>query len=765
MINCFRKNKKGTVLFTVIVVMMVLIITMMSTMVVVITAQKKSITNFTDSQSYVTAKSVLDIFVEGLTDMSSTDYAPVREALIGKFVPGTGGAPDKMVGGLDYVDDGFAADRDLTDVPKTDYVRDYIVGATMKETGTGDKILGMGEIVGNRIVIRRLDRLTFKLTITVLDGTEYETVDIDPDGDGVTETVTRLKRTQNSSKTVSRLIKLSAGPSVSVFDSSLISCSGETELNAKSQLYGGYVSAADIASSTELNGNANYIGRIFSKGTLFNNDGSTVHVDLSTRKYDTTDSAGSPVTHYYYDYIESETKIDLQKLEARNIIPSGEPAALRKPDGINNPYIFASGGTTSEVIIGHPGSGLSTVGSSATGDRIDIYSKGNVTLDNVEIYGDIYAVGDVELNGSSKVHGNIYCGGTADTSGGTLMDGGMVKPLTASHKFPDGYAINTYMDVDELMDQEYVKNGEKYNKSGGPAKATIQDCFDHPVAPSSHPSEGTIQTYTLTNGMVIDPENDRISAAIDPQMPYMMVPTIKKGSNVIARGANLSVAGFSGEAKILLGEEDLFFNIVDIGSGGWTPYFGGTATIVIQPDGTLSNPSDYGNVYFYSDMGTGSLMKNYEIFTNFGTASTTYDDGVAKQYGTKPLVETALSEPSHFFWLMDGSSMLNYEGSTFVHGYIYAKNIKMGGTSYSAPNQGKTVSFTASYDDKAMPMGTATGDALVPAYIGSCISSSNGIKGGVSSIFVPPPRDNIFDGAVKISLDKYAWNTGMYNNR
>ncbi len=69
-----KKNKDGTVLFTVICVMMVLIVVLMSTFVVVAASQKKAMTSYTDSQSYITAKSVVDTFVKTLQAPPTASY-------------------------------------------------------------------------------------------------------------------------------------------------------------------------------------------------------------------------------------------------------------------------------------------------------------------------------------------------------------------------------------------------------------------------------------------------------------------------------------------------------------------------------------------------------------------------------------------------------------------------------------------------------------------------------------------------------------------
>ena len=77
-----KLNNDGAVLFTVICLMSILTVVLMTAIIVVSSSHKKAITNYTESQSYVTAKSTVDVFMECLED-TDTYYDPLRTELKG----------------------------------------------------------------------------------------------------------------------------------------------------------------------------------------------------------------------------------------------------------------------------------------------------------------------------------------------------------------------------------------------------------------------------------------------------------------------------------------------------------------------------------------------------------------------------------------------------------------------------------------------------------------------------------------------------------
>ena len=80
-----KRNKHGVVLLSVLCIMMVLIIVVTATFSVVVASDKKALTNYTDSQSYITAKNVLTTYCNALqTDGTMhTEFLPKVNATTG----------------------------------------------------------------------------------------------------------------------------------------------------------------------------------------------------------------------------------------------------------------------------------------------------------------------------------------------------------------------------------------------------------------------------------------------------------------------------------------------------------------------------------------------------------------------------------------------------------------------------------------------------------------------------------------------------------
>ncbi|MEG0615902.1 MAG: hypothetical protein RR540_09120, partial [Oscillospiraceae bacterium] len=191
----YKQNKKGTVLFTVISIMLLMMVMVMATFTVVMAAQKKALNNFTDSQSYVTAKSVIDTYISCLSDKSEPAYNPMREQLIGKAKTDKTG----MQGGLDYPDHtiNFPGDSPTSSDNCT-------IEVTMPTVGvSAEKVMGFGELndknelTPETLTVQRLSRSKFKISVKVADG--------------------------DTLRTVSQIVQLSPGVATSLFDSSLIS--------------------------------------------------------------------------------------------------------------------------------------------------------------------------------------------------------------------------------------------------------------------------------------------------------------------------------------------------------------------------------------------------------------------------------------------------------------------------------------------------------------------------------------------------------------
>lgn len=707
-----KKGKKGAILFTVTMVMMVLTIIMMATFVVIIAIQKQALNNFTDSQAYITAKSTLDAFIECVrvnpdNDGNGTgDYEDLREMMIGK----PNGSGKNMTGGMKYPGTIHSDDQNLTDAVK-------YVEVTLPVTTE------MGELVGKGVKVQRLDRTTFKVSVTAICGPER------------TETGV-LKTGGNSTRTVSRTLSLSPNPSNSIFDSALVSCAGKTQLmNSKTALYGGYVNSS--GSPTELNGGTNYIGRVYSKGKLNNKDDSPMDFYLSTTKK--SNPSGGDM--YALDFLESETGIELS-CNVHNIVPTGAEADPQPPVGNPNhpiPYIYASGGSSSKVILGAVSGAVRHIGSDSA--PIDIYSEG-----------------DVVIKTGTTVHGNVYARGTI--SGGGTITGD--KQPNSSVAFPKPYAVNTYLPVGlfsdpaadtTILNQEYVTNKTSFPGSSAP---TIKKCFTHNANP-----------------IVLNP-----AAPIKPE--DLGISVMKTGSTTVAVARAGTIASWSpmadgdgalnGQVQIMLGKEDLFIVLPNL-PGGTKNYMNG-GTIRVYPDTSLytdpwNHTEEYGNVYLYTAIPSGKKCKlegNNIVYTDW-YGHGTYDHSEQRQYGSKAYngrnLETNI--PSHIFWLLGGNGQFRYEsGTNRFNAYIYGRDVNIGGTSWDAPAKGiQFVNTDSFYDNIPMPVGYSA-SKISPVYIGSSIGARSAVSGGASSIFVEPPSDNIFNAASDQLLKDFTWSVSLY---
>lgn len=707
----FKKNKKGAILFTVTMVMMVMVIIMMATFTVVVAIQKQAINNFTDSQAYITAKSTLDAFIECVRvnpdndGNGKGDYDDLREMMIGKPT----GSGKEMSGGMSY--DGTINPNDTGLKDKIKYVEVTLPVATE-----------MGELVGKGVKVQRLDRTTFKVSVTAISG-------------GDRDTSGALKPAGNSVRTVSRIISLSANPSNSIFDSALVSCAGDTQLlNTDTALYGGYVNSS--GGQTILNGGCTYVGRVYSKGELTDNSGSPVSIYLSTTRK--ADPSGGD--RYELDFLESATGIRIP-VNVYNMIPKGAEADPKPPVGnpnSGNPYIYASGGSSSYVILGDSGYLTRTIGEATA--PIDIYSEGSITI-----------------HGGTTVYGNVYARGSI-TCNGTING---IKQPNSSAAFPEPYAVNSYKSVglfadpasdDTILNQPYTKQGYSINPT-----TRIRNCFGEPSGANDVSSNTLIKYADLTTA---------VKAAKTGNNGSTQYPIAYAGKMATWPGGGST---HTGTINIMLGKEDIFIRLPDAVSGG--DYFDG-GKIIVTPDSSIADDvtkpwlsaSKYGNVYLYTNMSGTSLIKgNTEIYTDW-YGNGTYDGSEKRQYGSKAYNSRLLEAeiPSHVFWLIGGSGLLKYDyGFCRYSAYIYAKDVIMGGITWDAPAKGMLFTNTdAFYDQVPVPVGGSAAK-VAPMYIGSTIGAKNAVQGG-PSIFVEPPSDNIFSAAGEQSLKDFTWSVSIY---
>ena len=67
-----KQNYSGNILFTVICIMSIITILLMSSIIIIASSNKKAVKNYADNQVYVSAKSLLDTFVDCATDTTLT---------------------------------------------------------------------------------------------------------------------------------------------------------------------------------------------------------------------------------------------------------------------------------------------------------------------------------------------------------------------------------------------------------------------------------------------------------------------------------------------------------------------------------------------------------------------------------------------------------------------------------------------------------------------------------------------------------------------
>lgn len=381
--NFLNKNQKGTVLFMVISVMMILIIVVMAVVMLCVSMQQKALVNFTNTQAYATGKSMVDLFVERLSD-STNPMADLREELIGTPLP-TGG----MDGGLDY--------PGPHGLDNTGSSQTFDVEAKLKQETdalSGKVISPMGSIVDDKLTVKRLSRTNFKVYVKVDDN--------------------------GSIRTVSREISLNPTFNNGLFITAVISKGSATGMPL-THVYGGYTSTSP-SGSFDVQSGARYIGKFYRELPIDIAIGLEPKFFLGYER--SSIEVGGVVTEYIVpDYFESKGDITLRG--ATSITDYTNYTALSVADLAKitqKPYIFSSGkdngsgsitggnvildGNTAKIKIGE------------NGKPIDIFAKKDIKLANCEIWGDLFCNGSVIIGSNVKINGTSYTSGAAFASSG-----------------------------------------------------------------------------------------------------------------------------------------------------------------------------------------------------------------------------------------------------------------------------------------------------------------------------------------------------------
>lgn len=720
-----NKNHKGSALFTVVSVMMILMILVMGTFILVSAAHQKAMTNYYNNQSYVTAKSVVDAFVNKLASNPASDaeVSALRAQLIGTYNSTT----DKMVGGMNYIGRPSGESPTITDVD-TDPNNNYCfvdVKVELPKDASGYNY-GLGELSNpnnitdpDTIRIHRIDMTNFKVTATVKSG----------------------DATNPIIRTVSEKITLASGASSSLFDSSMIARSGATFLHSEAMLFGGYVNGSSTH-EPDFDGSGKYTGNFYSISQI-KFDGTVPNFCLGTDKKSSV-IGGVLTESYMANYIESPKGITSNNVNItiKSFAPSGETSVPANPylysSTYEHPYSHVK--TPSNInLIGNP---LIEIGS--PGKPVDIYSDKDITLNNVVVYGNLYAKGTVNLVGTTQIHGDVYYG--TGVSGSSVVIGAVSNNISAI-TFPKPYNTNEYQLVDVyLSTTDYYRDG-----SGTPDK--LDECFLN-SGEAQLAANQIVITSTPPGGWgtpVIPTVNN-----IDSSTSGFTEKTYTKDGTIYSAYKGAINGDLNGKTlNITVKEnEDIFITWV---TSSWDYNMVDTVINVI-PDPSVSDWTKMGNVYFYMPLNKQIIINN----TRMGMEVDNYiSDTSTRYYGTKDTYGP-LEKPSHFYGIIASGNATNAVGNNnFIYGYIYAPN-------YELTNLSGNTSFTATkyYDGNLLTAGLPELNLDVtpePVIIGSCIADDLSIHGNAAAIYIPPD-ESIFTKSKTDNLGKYDWYPAVYNN-
>lgn len=724
-----NKNHKGSALFTVVSVMMILMILVMGTFILVSAAHQKAMTNYYNNQSYVTAKSVVDAFVNKLASNPASDaeVSALRAQLIGTYNSTT----DKMVGGMDYIGRPSGESPTITNVD-TDPNNNYCfvdVKVELPKDASGYNY-GLGELSNpnnitdpDTIRIHRIDMTNFKVTATVKSG----------------------EATNPIIRTVSEKITLASGASSSLFDSSMIARSGATFLHNEAMLFGGYVNGS--MSSPSFDGSGKYVGNFYSNANI-KFDGTMPNFCLSSDKK-SANIGGVITDSYMANYIESPNGISSTEISINisNVKPSGETTVPV------NPYLYSSTFDDPVTHIKKPSS-INLVGNSggfvigSSGHPVDLYSDKDITLKNVTVYGNLYAKGSITLMGTTSINGDAYYGSAIS---GSLAVTGDVSSNIGAIIFPQSYNLQEYKPITSTnpLNPGFLQ-GTDYHRDGSSTPDKLKDLFlNEADAKTGNFVAGTVP---IGGGVPIIPN----TVNIDSTNTNFIKKTYLQGSS----SWDAYIGSIYGEVNnktiniIVKENEDIFITFVN---NSWDYNLSDTVINVI-PDLTVTDWTKMGNVYIFMPTNKQITISN----TRVGMDPDSYvSDTATKYYGTKNILGT-LEKPSHLYMLISSNNATYPSGSTnFIYGYIYAPEFKIDQLN------GNTLFSSTKYFDNNVLIKNNTDLFLAetpqPIIVGSCIANALSIYGNAASIYIPPD-ESIFTKSQTNNLGNYDWYPAVYNN-
>lgn len=709
MLNSFKKNKKGTVLFTVIVVMMLMIMITLATFVIAVAMQRKAMQNFTSNQSYITARSAVDAYVRCLTYKKSGAASPaelvanadalsMRKALIAM--------PD-------------AATADATTMPKTKQ-NIYMVLDTPLESPA----YSMGDIT--EFQVKRLTKDLFQVTAVATDGVRNSAY-----ASGYDDT--------RSSTRVTATLSIQSKSDAGLFDSAMISTGSTNSFDGDTiQVYGGYIDTDNTNSVVTITKDSNFIGTFFSaRPVSLMNGGNKIFLG-NKRIFDGTDY----VTEREFFHCANKVKFNgvtvISEINetARDLVP----------------YMLIEG----DFLTGYSGVGattLNTIGSPTS--RVDIYIKGgDAKLSNITIYGDVYCTGNVELCKVLQVHGNVYAAsmtkhGEADASANAVTYAGTIP---ASVSFPTGgsdYKPTRYPSVDNFLKCNYDRDGD-----GDIDSADYDSDLDYWTGAGVNLSSLASSTPTMFGSVGHDiTSNIRISGATSDASDG------NAGSNVMWNiNGVITIKPTTKDIWIVTPPSITFYGPgkIDVDNSGNTRV----------DDGNGRYHWKY-NVYMYTPAGGGITFNTGNTLGYGGNLPA--DKGwasykaAANYLGTIPPTaspQPTINTPSNFYWLIDGNGSATFNGIS-VHGYIYAPGLDL------TTNTGIDNLSNTYYNQYKLPTGSPgshyANKDFKPITIGSFIANKLNMKSQTGTVYVQP-ANSIFTSATSVPLEDRDWTLKNYSN-
>lgn len=405
-----KKNLKGTALFTVLCVMTVLAMILVFSFLMLGVAQKKAKFNYYNNQSYVSAKTVVDIYTQYLVS----------------------GDTDACIAGVNGI--GITA-RDKLRKQLTDLTVNankwYVLS---NDALDGTTSAGMGKV---KLEVKKETASTYIIRAT----------GIKKDASGSSE---------KSEAVVTKTINLVPQMGMGLFENSIISCGSVNLGSANSLILGGVVSLLNTGTVSTQTG-IGVVGDFYSETDVTLTSGGFA---LSQNKKE--DSSVPPPNNIIYDIDTMEVKGNL-KLDTS----SGKISIFNAADTTlagnwtkgTTPYILVQGNltvdVTADVFIGYnkmdslrfgdsPRDGWVLPQAPYTLAPIDIYVTGNVTIINTN--NRFYHCGTIHYGGTFSDPNHKY----VNANGVAPINDSMTKPFS-TYTRSDYKPVNTDAGVTGFM--------------------------------------------------------------------------------------------------------------------------------------------------------------------------------------------------------------------------------------------------------------------------------------------------------------------------